>query len=105
MDEVFAPENTIDKAALRRLSRRSDARGLAQLGGHLIVLAATGAAIAWAGTTWWLVPALVVHGVVLIFLFSPLHECVHRTAFASRALNDAFDLMHAGKSIRSVVVY
>jgi fatty acid desaturase len=62
---------------------------LVQLAGHLIVLAATGAAIAGAGTTWWLAPALVVHGVVLIFLFSPLHECVHRTAFASRALNDA----------------
>jgi fatty acid desaturase len=89
MDEVFAPENTIDKAALKALSRRSDARGLVRLAGHLIVLAATGAAIAGTQGTYWMVPALVVHGVVLIFLFSPLHECVHRTAFASRALNDA----------------
>ncbi len=89
MDEVFAPENTIDKAALKALSRRSDARGLAQLGGHLAMLGATGAAVAWASATWWLAPALVVHGVVLIFLFSPLHEAIHRTAFESRALNDA----------------
>ncbi len=89
MDEVFAPENTIDKAALKALSRRSDARGLGQLAGHLIVLAATGTAVAGTLGTYWLLPALVVHGVVLIFLFSPLHECVHRTAFASRALNDA----------------
>jgi fatty acid desaturase len=88
MDEVFAPENTIDKAALKALSRRSDARGLVQLGGHLLMLGATGTAIFWAGATWWLAPALVVHGVVLIFLFSPLHECIHRTAFRSRALND-----------------
>jgi len=89
MDEVFAPENTIDKAALKALSRRSDARGLVRLAGHLIVLAATGTAVAGTLGTYWLLPALVVHGVVLIFLFSPLHECVHRTAFASRALNDA----------------
>ncbi len=89
MDEVFAPENTIDKAALKALSRRSDARGLMQLAGHLAMLGATGTAIAWAGATWWLAPALVLHGVVLIFLFSPLHECIHRTAFESRALNDA----------------
>ncbi len=88
MDEVFAPENAIDKAALKALSRRSDGRGLAQLGGHLVALGATGAAVAWAGTTWWLAPALAVHGVVLIFLFSPLHECIHRTAFENRALND-----------------
>ncbi len=89
MDEVFAPENAIDKAALRALMQRSDGRGLIQLAGHLAALGATGTAIAWAGATWWLVPALMVHGVVLIFLFSPLHETVHRTAFESRALNDA----------------
>jgi fatty acid desaturase len=89
MDEVFAPEHAIDKAALRALSQRSDGRGLAQLGGHLAALGATGAAISWAGGTWWLAPALVVHGVVLIFLFAPLHETIHRTAFESRALNDA----------------
>ncbi len=89
MDEVFAPENAIDKAALKALSRRSDERGLAQLGGHLAALGATGALVAWAGTAWWLAPALVVHGVVLIFLFAPLHETIHRTAFESRALNDA----------------
>ena len=46
------------------------------------------AADAWAGATSWLDPELVVHGVVLIFLFAPLHESVHRTAFQSRALND-----------------
>ncbi len=28
------------------------------------------------------------HGVALIFLFPPLHETIHRTAFHSRALND-----------------
>ena len=89
MDEVFAPENAIDKAALKALSRRSDGRGLTQLAGHLLMLGATGAAVAWSHDTLWLLPALIVHGVVLIFLFSPLHECVHRTAFRSRALNDA----------------
>ena len=88
MDEVFASENTIDKAALKALSQRSDGRGLAQLAGHLAMLGATGALVAWTQGRWWLAPALVVHGVVLIFLFSPLHECIHRTAFRSRALND-----------------
>jgi fatty acid desaturase len=89
MDEVFDTGQVIDKAALKTLSRRSDARGLVQLGTHLAALGATGAAVAWAGGTWWLAPALVVHGVVLSFLFAPLHESIHRTAFRSRALNDA----------------
>lgn len=28
------------------------------------------------------------YGIVLIFLFTPLHECVHRTAFKTRRIND-----------------
>jgi fatty acid desaturase len=39
--------------------------------------------------TLWLWPAMWLHGVVLIFLFTPLHECIHRTAFKTRALNEA----------------
>ena len=89
MDETFAPDNAIDKAALKALSRRSNAAGLRQLAGHGAGLVATGIAIAWAQGSIWLIPALLVHGVVLIFLFAPLHECIHRTAFASRRLNDA----------------
>jgi fatty acid desaturase len=31
---------------------------------------------------------MLLHGVVLIFLFTPLHETIHRTAFKTRALNE-----------------
>jgi len=31
---------------------------------------------------------MLVHGIVLVFLFTPLHECIHRTAFRTRALNE-----------------
>jgi fatty acid desaturase len=37
----------------------------------------------------WLVAALLLHGIVLCFLFCALHECVHRTAFDTHALNDS----------------
>jgi len=89
MDETFAPDTAIDKAALKALCRRSDAAGLRQLVGHGAGLTVTGAAIAGAMGSAWLLPALVIHGVVLVFLFAPLHETIHRTAFASRRLNDA----------------
>lgn len=70
------------------LRGRSDARGGARLAIHLGLLGATGWAVHVA-TGAWLVPALFAHGVMLVFLFAPLHECVHRTAFRTRALNDA----------------
>lgn len=66
----------------------SDRAGLTHLVGHLLLLAATAGLVAWARGSLLLPVALVLHGIVLTFLFAPLHEAVHRTAFRSRRLND-----------------
>jgi fatty acid desaturase len=87
-DWAHAATELIGRAELKRLSERRDAPGLAQLGGHLALLVATGALIHASLGTAWLWPAMLLHGVALIFLFAPLHEAIHRTAFRSRALND-----------------
>jgi len=87
MDEVFETGGAIDKAALKALSERSDRRGLMQLSGHVVAILATGWLLANAWGSPWLAPALVVHGTLLAFLFAPLHETIHYTAFRSRALN------------------
>ncbi len=78
----------LDRETVRRLSRRSDAHGFLQLTVHVSLLCATGFLL-WASRGHpWLAPALVVHGVVLSFLFCALHESIHRTAFASRWPNE-----------------
>jgi fatty acid desaturase len=78
----------IGKAELKRLSTRSDAAGLLHLAGHVVLLIATAALIYLSTGTLWLWPAMFLHGTALIFLFAPLHETIHRTAFRSRVLND-----------------
>src|SRR5215813_11277494 len=78
----------IGREELKRLSERSDAQGLLQLGGHLALLLLSGYLVYLSFETIWLWPAMFAHGVVLIFLFAPLHEAIHRTAFRSRTLND-----------------
>lgn len=70
------------------LLERSDAKGLTRLAVHVGLLGCTGALVAASLHTLWSVPAILLHGVVLTFLFSPLHECIHTTAFSSRRLND-----------------
>jgi fatty acid desaturase len=81
--------DAVDRATLQRLSRPSNARGIAQLAAHAGLLAGTGTLV-WAGSaSFWLMPALLAHGIVLDFLFCALHETIHRTAFASRRLNGA----------------
>lgn len=68
--------------------RPSDRAGLTHLAGHLLLLAATAGLIAWTRGSLLLPLALLLHGIVVTFLFAPLHEAVHRTAFRSRWLND-----------------
>lgn len=77
-----------DRVVLAALSERRDGPGLRRIAGHLGLLAASGAAILAAPGTWWLLPALI-HGIVMVFLFAPLHETVHRTAFRSGWMNRA----------------
>ena len=79
-----APLSPEDLALLRR---RSDAKGLTRLATHLAVLALTGVLVTLTQGSAWMVGALWLHGVVLVFLFAPLHESVHYTAFASRWIN------------------
>ena len=77
-----------ERAELLRLAQRSDRHGLGQLALHLAALAVSGAGVVLARGSAWLLPALLAHGILLVFLFAPLHETVHRTAFRSRPLND-----------------
>ena len=74
----------------RSLTKRSDAHALRHLAGHLGLLGLTGAGIVLAAPSVTLtIVAMFLQGVVLVFLFAPLHETAHRTAFRTRVLNDA----------------
>jgi len=69
----------------RQLTQKSNHAGLYALAFHVGALLFTSAMILSKVPGWplWLVP----HGILLVFLFTAMHECVHRTAFASEALN------------------
>jgi fatty acid desaturase len=90
---VAAPEMTHHGAAVRQrmreLGARSDRKGLVQLAAHAGALLLSGSGVWQAQGTLWLLPAMLAHGILLVFLFAPLHESVHRTAFRTRWLNDA----------------
>lgn len=88
MDDAVYSHRRIDRDRLSALNVRSDRRGLKHLAGHVAALAATSLLLGQSLGTWLAIPATVLHGVVLIFLFAPLHECIHRTAFQSWWLND-----------------
>ena len=78
----------LEGTELQQISQRSDLRGAMQLGAHIACIAATTLLVWFALPFWYLmVPAMAVHGVAIVTLFAPMHECVHRAVFASRTAN------------------
>jgi fatty acid desaturase len=76
---------SLEEGQRRALTARSNLPGLIHLAGHLGLIALSGALILAQVPGW---PILMLpHGILLVFLFTPLHECIHRTAFCSDALN------------------
>lgn len=71
---------------LMHLATRSDARGAARAGLHLALLVGSAALIAGAPGLW-VLPAMLVMGIVQAALFAPFHETSHYTAFRSRRAN------------------
>lgn len=70
-----------------RLTAKSDLSGLVQLAAHGGAILVIGSLIA-AKVPFW--PLLMLpQGILIVFLFTLLHETVHRTAFETQWLNDA----------------
>lgn len=77
----------IDRKVLRRLTRKSDARGLTHLAGFWgLQIAFASAAIAFAGTAAG-IAAFFFYSVMFSFNESLRHECHHRTAFRNQKIN------------------
>ena len=81
--------NLVPLSVLAELGRRSNLQGGLRLAAHTACIAATGCLVWLARAHWYLlIPAMALHGTTIVALFAPMHECVHRTAFASRRAND-----------------
>ena len=79
----------VPKAVIRELKERRDLPGLLFLAAHLAALAGGGWLIHLALGTWWIVPATVFQGILIVCLFAPFHEASHHSAFRSDWLNNA----------------
>lgn len=92
--EVLTPitqalqDGVLSRRELKDLMRRSDRPALARLVIWVAVIFCTGWLIALAIDTIWFIPAMFLHGVVLVHHFSLQHECCHYTVFKTRWLND-----------------
>ncbi|MBR1268410.1 fatty acid desaturase [Bradyrhizobium sp. AUGA SZCCT0222] len=83
-------EKPLSPAMLRELSERSDVRGAVRTVSHYGAIAIVGTLIWLVSSNYglaWALPLIVVQAYLVAFLFMPMHETAHKTAFRSRALN------------------
>jgi len=83
-------EGAITRKELKELMKRSDRPAFIRLLIWIMLLSITSYLIFLSYETWYLFPAMFVHGIVLVHHFSLQHECCHYTAFKTRKLNDIF---------------
>src|SRR5664280_2312905 len=80
----------IAPAKLKELSVESDLHGFVQLGSHLGALVLSAAALLLTWGTFWAIPAFIVHGTLINFLYAGQHELSHWTVFRTKGLNELF---------------
>jgi len=86
---VTDPRQILSAEDLQQLNERSNWKGFLQLAAHLAVMGISGGLWATQRSHWAIaLPALVVYGFSLAAMFAAVHECVHRSAFASNRVND-----------------
>jgi fatty acid desaturase len=104
---MMAPGSRADAAPVTwdRLHERSDRKGLTRLAVHLGLLIATGSVVCTTLGSWLLLPAMMLHGVIVIWLFAPLHEGVHYTPFRTRRLNEIVAWMAGAAILRNSTLY
>ena len=88
MELVFTSRDIIAGKQLREFTRRNDWVALVWLTGHVGAIGITGYLVYLTLGTLWVAPAIFIHGLFVTFLYSPMHECSHGTAFRSRWINE-----------------
>lgn len=92
--EVLTPisqamkEGVLSRRELRELMTRSNVPGLIHFAMFMLAMVVTGTLVWLSFGTWWVIPAMFLHGILVVHHFSLQHECCHYTPFRSRWLNE-----------------
>ena len=104
--QIVKPTDIVPPARLNELLQRRDRNGpgLIFLISHTLTMLLTGWLVYLSLRSWWVVPAMTIHGIVMVHWFAPFHECSHGTAFKSAVMNKAVGWV-TGTSLFLIPVY
>jgi len=93
-EEVLTPisqamkDGVLTRKELKKLMTRSNGPGLFHLLIFMLCYCVTGLLILLTKESLWMIPAMFLHGIILVHHFSLQHECCHYTPFKTRWLNE-----------------
>ena len=90
LEHIYQVKELVQRKRLRTLMRRTDRHACLYLLRHFSIISITAYLVYLSADSIFFMPALFLHGVGIVHLFSPQHEFAHRTAFRTRRLNDFF---------------
>ncbi|HEV8036490.1 fatty acid desaturase [Yoonia sp.] len=85
----WAPIGTdvVSRKDLKQYMTRNNKTGLVHFMLHIASIVGVGTLLWLTAFSWWTVPVMFAQGAMIAFLFAPMHECVHSSAFKTRRLN------------------
>lgn len=86
-DWVPIGTDVVGRKELKQYMTRNNSTGLLHFAMHIGAIIAVGALLWSTEFSWWTIPAMFLQGAMIAFLFAPMHECVHSSAFKIRRLN------------------
>lgn len=88
MEGFIGRRDLLTRDELHVLSAKSDAMGLLQTASHALALSLSTCLLSIAWATWWVVPAFLLQGALINWLYCAQHELSHGTVFRTRWLNE-----------------
>lgn len=77
----------LSRKELKKYMQRNNSTGASRFILHLSLIFLTGYLLSISMNTWWCIPLMVMQGTLIAFLFAPMHEACHSSAFKLRSLN------------------
>ena len=87
MEEDFS-DSLLRKNEIQKFSEKSDIKGFVKLAQHIGALMVTGLGLLFIENSVLFGALFIFHGLLLAFLFCPLHEATHLSAFKTKKYND-----------------
>lgn len=86
---AYGADTVISRPELKPFVQRTDRHALTQFIIHMAAIGGSGVLVYQTLGTWWVMPAMLLHALLMVNIYSPIHEGSHGTPYRTRWLNEA----------------